>query len=199
MNILLDPNFAYLILVVGLVLGVMALFAPGTGLLEVGAFVAIMLAIYSISNLTVNFWALLVLVLGFLPFILAMRFARKRIYLVIALLAMTLGSAFLINTKDGLLAVNPILAGFVSLAAAGLLWFIGVKALEAHKIQPSFNLDRLIGMTGDAVTDISSEGTIHVQGEQWSARSLTFIPEGSQVRIVRRDGLILIVEPLISE
>jgi membrane-bound serine protease (ClpP class) len=199
MNILFDPNFAYLILVVGLVMGVMALFAPGTGLLEFGAFVAIMLAIYSISNLTINFWALLVLVLGFFPFIVAMRFSKKRIYLVIALVALTLGSAFLINTREGLLAVNPILAGFVSLMAAGLLWFIGVKALEAHKIQPNFNLNRLIGMTGEAQTDISSEGTVHVNGEQWSARSRSFIPVGSEVRIVRREGLILIVEMILPE
>ena len=87
----------------------------------------------------------------------------------------------------------------VSLMAAGLLWFMAVKGLEAHKIQPSFNLNHLIGMTGDALTDISSEGTVHVNGEQWSARSLSFIPSGSQVRIVRRDGLMLIVEMIIPE
>ena len=37
MEFLLDPNVAYLLLVVGTVLAIMALFAPGTGVLEVGA------------------------------------------------------------------------------------------------------------------------------------------------------------------
>ena len=41
-------------------------------------------------------------------------------YLCLVLVALTLGSAFLINTKEGALAVNPFLAGFVSLAAAAV-------------------------------------------------------------------------------
>ncbi|HZU86058.1 MAG TPA: NfeD family protein, partial [Anaerolineaceae bacterium] len=158
-----------------------------------------MLAIYSISNLTINFWALLVLVLGVFPFLIAMRYSKKRLYLVIALVAMTLGSAFLINTPQGMLAVNPFLAGFVSLVTTALLWFIGVKALEAHKIKPSFNLEHLIGMGGEAQTDISSEGTVRVNGEQWSARSKSFIPSGSQVRVLKREGLLLVVEIVIPE
>lgn len=199
MNILLDPNFAYLILVVGLMLGVLALFAPGTGLLEVGAFAAILLAAYSISNLTINFWALLLLVLGVFPFVLAMRFSKKRIYLIFALVAMIAGSAFLINTREGLLAVNPFLAGFMSLFAVGLLWIIGVKGVEAHNIKPSFNLDHLVGMTGEAQTDIFNEGSIQVNGELWSARSKSFIPCGSPVRVLQREGLLLVVEIILPE
>ena len=57
MNILLDPNISYLILVGGLLLAFLALFAPGTGLLEIGAIVAIMFSGYFIANLPVNWWA----------------------------------------------------------------------------------------------------------------------------------------------
>ena len=46
MNLLLDPNVAYVILVIGFVLGVLALFTPGTGFLEIGVLFAIVLAGY---------------------------------------------------------------------------------------------------------------------------------------------------------
>ena len=47
MNFLLDPNVAYLILVIGVILGMLALFTPGTGLLEIGALFTIFLAGYA--------------------------------------------------------------------------------------------------------------------------------------------------------
>ncbi len=54
MNFLLDPNVAYLILVVGVILGMLALFTPGTGILEIGALFAIFLAGYAVYSLPIN-------------------------------------------------------------------------------------------------------------------------------------------------
>ena len=64
MSIFLDPNVAYLVLVVGFVLGVLALFTPGTGILEIGVLLALFLAGYSIYNLPINVWALVLLLVG---------------------------------------------------------------------------------------------------------------------------------------
>ena len=73
MNLLLDPNVAYVILVVGFVLGVLALFTPGTGILEIGALFAIFLAGYAVYSLPINLWALILLVVGVIPFLIALR------------------------------------------------------------------------------------------------------------------------------
>ena len=94
MEILINPNIAYLILVVGVVLTTMALFAPGSGILEVSALFVLILAGWEMTQLPINFWALGVLVLGVIPFILAVRASHNLIYLVIALIAFVIGSAF---------------------------------------------------------------------------------------------------------
>ena len=44
MDFLIDPNVAYLFLLVGVLLAMLALAAPGTGFFEVGAFFCIALA-----------------------------------------------------------------------------------------------------------------------------------------------------------
>ena len=44
MDFLLDPNVAYLILLGAVLLAMMSLAAPGTGLFEIGAFLCIVLA-----------------------------------------------------------------------------------------------------------------------------------------------------------
>ena len=69
MDFLLDPNVAYLILLGGILLGLMAIIAPGTGILEVGAFFCLALAGYAVYNLSFNWWALVILVLSIFPFL----------------------------------------------------------------------------------------------------------------------------------
>jgi membrane-bound serine protease (ClpP class) len=196
MEILINPNIAYLLIVVGIVLVIMALFAPGTGIIELAAFFILLLAFWEISQLPINLWALGLLVLGVIPFILAVRKSQKMIYLVIALVAFIIGSIFLFKGdywwQPG---VNPILAIVTSVLAGGFIWIATTKVLESEKMRPKHDLARLIGDIGEAKTDIFDEGSVQLESELWSARSSTPIPMGSQVRVVKRDGFILEVEP----
>ena len=193
MNLLLDPNVAYLLLVGGFVLVILALFAPGTGLLEIGALFMLVLAGFSLSAQPVNWWALLILVVGVIPFILALRRWRNWVFLLVSLLALVLGSTFLVATPSGQPAVNPILAAVTSLIVAPFLWMVGRRLMEAMG-QPVARVGRVVGKTGEARTDILAEGTVYVGGEEWSARSKSFIPAGSRVHVVSQDGLVLEVE-----
>ena len=73
MDFLLDPNVAYLILLGGVLLAMMALASPGTGLFEIGAFFCIVLAGYAIYNLSFNWWAFFLLGLSIVPFVYALQ------------------------------------------------------------------------------------------------------------------------------
>ena len=197
MEILLNPNVAYLILVIGVILTIMALFAPGTGVLEIGALFVLLLAAWEISQQPINLWALLLLILGVIPFILAVRKSQKLIYLVIALIAFVIGSIYLFQGdywwQPG---VNPVLAIVTSVMACGFLWIAVTKVLESDRMRPRHKLANLAGEVGEARTDIHSEGTVQIESELWSARSSVLILEGSKVRVVRREGFILEVEPI---
>ncbi|OGN92398.1 MAG: hypothetical protein A2Z71_11505 [Chloroflexi bacterium RBG_13_50_21] len=200
MEILINPNIAYLLIVVGIVMVIMALFAPGTGILELGAFFVLLLAFWEISQLPINLWALALLVLGVIPFIVAVRRSHKLIYLAIALVAFIIGSIYLFKGdywwQPG---VNPILAIVTSIIASGFLWIAISKVLESEKMRPKHDLTQLIGEVGEAKTDIFAEGSVQIESELWSARSTELIPSGSNVRVVKRDGFILEVEPVPSD
>ena len=64
MEILINPNISYVLLILGFVIAVLALFAPGTGFLEFSALVALGLAGYGIANLPINAWAFIFIALG---------------------------------------------------------------------------------------------------------------------------------------
>jgi len=200
MDILVDPNVAYLLLMVGVVVAIMALFAPGTGVLEVGALFVLFLAGWEISQQVINIWALALLILGVIPFILAMRRSRNLAFLVVALVAFVVGSAYLFRGATWYQpGVNPILAIITSIIASGYLWIAGTKVLETEKLKPRHDLAKLIGNIGEARTEIHTEGSVQLGSELWSARSEAPIRAGSKVKVVKREGFILEVEPIPEE
>ena len=196
MNPLMDPNVAYLLLVFGLVLGVLALFSPGTGYLEIGALFALVLAGIGAYNLAINFWALGIIVVGGVPFTLALRKSGHWAFLILAIAAVVLGSWFFFRAPDGGPAVNFWLALVTSLVATVILWVVGRKGVEAISMRKDFDLTRLLETYGEAKTNIFKEGTVYINGEEWSAWSEEEIPAGSRVRVIGRVGLLLQVEPV---
>ena len=67
--------------------------------------------------------------------------------------------------------------------------------MEAAGIRPPLPTSAwLVGKIGEARTNIEEEESVQVEGELWSARSEKTIPAGSSVRVLRRDGFVLIVE-----
>jgi len=196
MNFLLDPNVAYLILVVGLILGMLALFTPGTGILEIGALFAVFLAGYAVYSLPINNWALILLLVGVVPFFFAVRKFKQWYWLLPAIASAVVGSVFLFRAEAGSPAINPIFAIIVSVVSILLMWLIGIKSIEALRLDPAQDLGDLIDKVGEARTDILLEGTVYVDSEEWTARSEKRIPAGSQVKVTGREGLVLIVEQI---
>jgi len=197
MDIFFNPNIVYLLLVLGIFIGILALFSPGTGLLEGGAVLIMLFAGWGVYNNlnAINLWALIVLAIGVIPFVLAMRKQRNLTFLGIAIVAFELGSVYLFKPEAWWKpAVNPILAGITIILTGAFLWIAGSKVIEAELRPPSHNLGLLIGQVGEAKTTIYADGTAQVAGEQWSARSDEAIPPGVPVRVVQMDGFVLKVE-----
>jgi len=194
MEILLNPNVAYILLVVGSVLLMMAIVTPGTHVLEGGALLLLILAGYGIYNLGFNLWALIVLILSLAPFIYSIQKPKREPFLALSLLGLVVGSVYLFPSHGFLPAVDPFIATGVSLLAAGFTWLVVRKGIQAHHARPLQDLEKLIGQVGQAKTEVREAGSVQVASELWSARSVKPIPAGSRVRVVGREGFTLVVE-----
>ena len=194
MDFLLDPNIAYLFLLGAVLLAMMALATPGTGFFEIGAFFCIALAGYAIYNLSFNWWALLLLGLSIIPFVYALQKPKRELFLGLSILLLIVGSVFMFPRTADQGFVNPFVAIIASALVTGFLWIAVRKSVEATSARPTHDLSGLIGQIGEARTRINEEGSVFVAGEMWSARSDDPIPAGSSIRVLRREGFILIVE-----
>jgi len=194
MEFLLNPNVAYVLLVVGFLLALLAIVTPGTGLLEVGALFLLALAGYGVYKLGLNFWALIILVLSVIPFVYAIRKPKREWFLALSILGIVVGSLYLFPSDNWLPVVNPIEAVIMSALVAGFIWFVARKMIQLQALRPKHDLGGLIGQTGEAKTEVHESGSVQVAGELWSARSEKPIPAGSFVRVVAREGFTLVVE-----
>jgi len=191
MELLLDPNVAYLLLMLGFIVALFALAAPGTGILEAGALLVLAVAGYSVYQLGVNLWGLIVLVVSLVPFVYAVRKPNNKLFLVLGVLGIAIGSAYLFPTYGFLPAVNWLLALVTSIVLGVFVWLVAWKVILAAGRAPIQNPDNVVGMVGVAKTAISETGSVQVGGELWSAHSDKMIPAGKHVQVVSRSGFTL--------
>jgi membrane-bound serine protease (ClpP class) len=163
-------------------------------LFEIGAFFCIALAGYAIYHLSFNWWALILLGLSIVPFVYAIQKPKREPFLALSILLLVVGSVFMFPRTEGQAIVNPFVAIIASALVAGFLWIAVRKSVEATGMRPAHDLTGLVGQIGEARTRVNDEGSVLVAGELWSARSETPIPAGSSIRVLRREGFILIVE-----
>jgi membrane-bound serine protease (ClpP class) len=194
MEFLLDPNVAYLLLVAATASILIAIVIPGTGIPETIALFLAVLSGYAVYNLSVNLWALGLLLASLVPFFFAVRARRPGPWLALSIIGMTIGSIFFFPAETGWISVNPILAFVTSALFAAFVWISASKVIQISRTKPAQELSNLIGEQGETKTPVKDAGSVQVASELWSARSTKLIPAGRPVRVVGLDGFVLIVE-----
>jgi membrane-bound serine protease (ClpP class) len=197
MACLTNPNLAHLLVVVGVMLLLFSNLNPKSTMLKVGMILCLIAAGAEFVYLKVNPWAFLVVALSPLPFFIAVRQARTQNPLVLlSILMLAISSVFLFEDQNDRPIVNFGLAGFVSTMCGAVIWITTEGIRNAEGARLSNDPDSVVGMIGEARTDIEahSAGSVLVDGELWQARSKKPIPAGSTVRILRQDGFWLTVK-----
>jgi len=196
MAFLTNPNLAHLFVVAGVTLLLLTNINPKSTLLKVGMVLCLIAAGIEFVYLKVNPWAFLVVALSPLPFFIAVRQARAHNPLfLISILMLTISSIFLFVDQDNRPVVINGPGGFVSMLCGSLIWIATDRIRNAESARLSNDPDSVVGLIGEAQTDIEahSAGSVLVEGEIWQARSKKTIPAGSTVRVLRQDGFWLTV------
>ena len=196
LGVLRDPNVAYVLLLLGVYGLVFELANPGTVLPGTLGAVSLVLALYAFALLPVNWAGLALIGLG-LGLMIAEAFTPSFGALGLGGIAtFVIGSVILIDsdTPGGAVAL-PLIAGF-AVASAVLLALVVGLAVKAHRRPVVTGGEQLLGARGTAVSGFPGAGAVHLHGEVWSARCPQPLSPGTAIRVLARDGLTLVVEPL---
>ena len=194
MEWLLDPNIAYLLVMGALLMAIITIIVPGTGIPEVLLLLFAGASWGALGQHQPNTWALLALLGSLVPFVIAVRRPRVGKWLLLLSLAMLLtGSLFLFSNPGQPMLVHPVLAGLVSIGLACFLYIAATRGMQAQRAHAIIDPNAIVGKHGTARTDVHHSGSVYVAGEQWSARSKAPIKRGAAIMVEGREGFTLIV------
>jgi membrane-bound serine protease (ClpP class) len=196
LSFIADPEIALILGLLGL-LGLYIEFThPGFVLPGVAGAISLILAFLGFSLIPVNIIGVLLILLAFGLFIAEVKVQGFGVLGVGGVISMVLGMLFLVNTPFPGIGIGLGLALAVALPFAAIFIFLLRLVIRAHQRQVTTGEAGLIGMTGQARTDIGPEGgRVFVQGEWWRASSRAPIAKGTRIRILEARNLDLLVEP----
>ena len=198
--LLIDPNVAYILLLVA-VFGLLAeVTSPGAILPGVVGGLAAILALVALSTLPVNLAGALLMGFAFLLFVADIKAQTHGILTVGGLISLLVGSAFLLNTGAVDLGIDWRLIVVAAAAVAVGFAFVVRKAIRARSGWNAAAASALVGSLGEARGPLSPTGQVFVAGATWPASSTSGpIASGQQVRVTAQERSGLRVEPVTPE
>ncbi len=195
LSVIAHPNIAYLLLLLGIVGIYFELSHPGVVLPGVLGGVSILLALFALSVLPVNYVGVLLILLGIGFFVLEVKVASYGLLTVAGLVSFIFGSLMLIRSPFPALRVGLSVVLPTALVVACVVMFLLARVLRSHRAKPLTGTRGLIGEIGEAAVALEPAGKVHVHGEYWDAISKVPVAQGGRVRVVGVKGLLLEVEP----
>lgn len=202
LNTIRDPNVAYVLLIFGLLIAVLAFSVPGTGFAEIAAGVCLLLAVIGLSQLPVNLAGILLIIAGVGLFLLDLKLQSMALALGGAIL-LGIGSVFLFEVTATQSGVSLWLIGIVTLGTMAFFIFGVSRVVKAMRLRPSVDISTLVGSQGvvsaELIESNQFRGTAQIGSELWSVQSSVDIPEGTPVVVERIEGLVAYVKPVSGD
>lgn len=189
-----DPNIAYILMMIGLAGLYFELSHPGAIFPGVIGAICLILAFFAFQTLPVNYAGVLLIALAVVLFVLEMKVASYGLLSVGGIISLFLGSLMLFEGGGPgvrlswrvLIPTVVMVSGFFAVVA-GLVF-------RAQIAKPRTGAGGLMGEVGVAKERLAPEGRVFVHGELWNAVASTPVEQGSKVRVVEVDNLVLRVE-----
>ena len=196
LHLVVNPNFAYIFLMVGVLGIVLELQSPGIGVGGIVGGISLLLGLYALSVLPVNLVGVALLILAAILFVAEIFVISGGILAIGGVAAMILGGVLLFDAPGGVLRVDWSVIILTSLATLAFFAFVIRAVARARRQTSSGGLEAMIGAQGRVRQAIDPVGQVMVHGELWRAQADSTIGVGSAVTVKAVEGLMLTVEQM---
>mgnify|MGYP003963505533 FL=1 len=189
LDIIASPNVAYVLMILGLVGLYFELSNPGLILPGVVGSISLVLALYAMQTLPINYAGLLLIILGVVLLIAEVNVMSYGLLAMSGAISMFLGSIMLIDSDDPAMQISKMILyptlGMTFLFSIGSIYL----AKKAHQLVTTTGMEGLLGEIGVVKETLNPEGRVLIHGEMWKAESDTVISVGEKVSVEVVKGL----------
>ena len=198
LQLISDPDIAYILFLLGFYGLLFELYSPGAIFPGVIGGISLILALYAMHTLPINYAAALLLVFGLILFILEIKITSHGMLAIGGVISLFLGSMMLIRTDEEWDITGISLGVIIPAVITTALFFLVIvtMGIRAQRLKTTTGIEGMQGQTGVTITALNPSGDVMVHGEIWNARSATgqSIPVGQKIRVVSLHNFTVVVE-----
>ena len=184
LNLISDPNVAYILMLLGFYGLFFELTNPGSIFPGVMGGISLILAFYAFQTLPVNYAGLLLIILAIILFVLEIKIVSHGVLTIGGIISMVIGSIMLFESPAPFMKLSLyVILPAVVITTLFFTLIIGL-AVKAHRRRPVTGPEGLLGAEGVASTDITKDGgMVLLHGERWAAYSDEPISKNEKVKV----------------
>ncbi|WP_346839117.1 nodulation protein NfeD [Microbulbifer sp. SAOS-129_SWC] len=190
-----NPQVAYILLLIGIYGLIFEGYSPGALVPGITGVICLLLALYALQLLPINYAGLALIVVGALLIVAELFVPSFGALGIGGVIALVIGSVMLIDSdvpgmqiSKGLIGA---IAGVSGLGLLGLLWAVG-RSLRKPRIASD---QAMVGRTAVVMELQGDDVLVHLGGEIWQARCDQRVQPGDRVKVIAQEGLALRITP----
>ncbi len=198
LNVLADPNIAYLLMMAGILGLYMEFSNPGALFPGIAGGIALLLALASLQVLPINYAGLLLIGLGMCLLVAEAFLPSFGLLGISGVVSLGLGSLLLFDVEGSDLTVDPgiVLAAVGTLSAAVLV--VTFLVVKSQRRKATLGYEGLVGEVGEVRERLDLKGRVFVHGEVWRAEGAERLEPGDRIEVVGHDGMVLKVKRAVE-
>lgn len=188
-----DPNIVFIFMMLGIYGLLFELSNPGAIFPGVLGGIFLILGLYAMQTLPVNWAGLLLILFAIILFLLEIKVTSYGILSIGGVIAFFLGALMLFKEPttdfEPVVRVSKQLIIAATLVTSAFFIFVVGMAVRGQRKPAVTGAEGMIGEIGSALTAIAPTGSVRVHGEIWRAKSEAPISPGDAVRVLSVEGL----------
>ncbi|MBN1408159.1 MAG: nodulation protein NfeD [Calditrichaceae bacterium] len=189
-----NPNIAYILMMIGMAGIMLEIYNPGSILPGVAGGVSLIIALYAMQTLPVNYVGLLLIIFAIILFLLEIKIPSFGLLTIGGIISMVIGSIMLFDSDLPFLRLAwEVIAVVVTITTLFFIFVIGM-AVHTHRKRPTTGQEGMLGEIGEVYKKLDPYGTVIIHGEYWKAFSDSNINKGQKVKVIECDNKHLTIK-----
>jgi len=193
--IITNPNVAFILMLLGIYGLLFEFMNPGVVAPGLFGAVSLLVALYALNLLPVNYAGAALVFLGIGLMVAEAHIGSLGVIGVAGVIAFVIGAILMFPAGAPGLSLSMLLLAGAAAASVAFFMLVLAMLLRSRRRAVVVGVEALLGAEGQAVSWQGNEGRVLVRSEIWRARSPGPLQPGARVKVIARDGLVVVVEP----
>jgi membrane-bound serine protease (ClpP class) len=191
--VITNPNIAFILMLIGIYGLIVEFFSPGAVAPGITGAISLLVALYALNFLPINYAGLGLVLLGVGLMIAEAHIGSFGAVGIGGIAAFVIGAIIMFPSDVPGLKLEPGVTAAAAIGTAALFLLALTMLLQSRKHAVVTGEPALVGTEGEALSWEGAQGRVRVNGEIWRARATVPPKPGTPIKVVGREGLVLLV------